>query len=411
MLLIGSRFGRRLRRRPCAVFATWMAVFVAVALPATSVADPGYGTGANGPSLGGAGLQSGQSGQTSTQQGQLPPIQAAPNTPALPSAKPVYKTRCVVTKARARVCTYYKDGHAYKRCTKKLRAKKYACKNLGGQLRNVAAAEPGRRIASISNQGWANPVVPAIGRFYLNGQGWCSGTLVLRGVVLTAGHCIYANGVDRAPDGTSNHYYDFHNMVFTPGNRINPSDPFTGLTSFGNWTVKNMWTTTAWQGNDQTRDWALVELNPDANGKYPGDTTGTFPVYYGMQLHVGQQLQAIGYPASYLFASTQFFTGNGQFFVTSSITDSAGCASGISCASVFVKYDSVMTGGSSGGPIFYLDSDNQWKLSGVVNRGLTKCQCNAPPNNDYGLWQLTAYMDSTLNDFYADVINQIRAGA
>ena len=184
-------------------------------------------------------------------------------------------------KNRTRVCTYFKNGRSYRRCTKKPGAVNRCKKYTGARLRSTAAA-PGRHIATITNKGWADPVVPAVGRFYASessatNKGWCSGTLVRRGVVLTAAHCIYANGVDTAPDGSANHYYDHTRMTFVPGNRINPSNSVTGLTSYGNWSIRNMWAINAWAANDQSKDWGLVLLNPDQNGNYPGDTTGTFP--------------------------------------------------------------------------------------------------------------------------------------
>ena len=121
-------------------------------------------------------------------------------------------------------------------------------------------------------------------------------------------------------------------------------------------------------------------------------------------------MQAIGYPASYLFGTAAFFSGNGQYFVTSTINHGQNCENTL-CGSFYVNYDSVMTGGSSGGPIFYQGTDSQWKLSGVVNRGLTACLCQNPPANDYGAYQLTGYMDASFNAFFADVLDQINRGA
>jgi V8-like Glu-specific endopeptidase len=395
--------------------AMLMAVFPALAF----ADDPGYGTYVTGPALNQQQYQQGQVGATQTSNPAPPPnVTPAPSTPKAPTAAkpaPKYAKRCVVNKKGTRICTYYKNGRSYKRCTRVRGSKKYHCKKYTRARLRAAAAMRTLRAAAITQQGWANPIVPAIGRFYAGesstpNKGWCSGTLILRGVVLTAAHCVYANGLDRAPDGTANHYYDYSRLVFTPGNTINTSNPLTGLTSYGNWSVKNMWATNAWVNNDQSRDWALVELNPDASGHYPGDYTRSFPVWYGLTLTVGQQMQAIGYPASYLFNSQPYFFGNGQYFVTSTINSGQYCGQPALCGSVFINYDSTMTGGSSGGPIFY-NSDGQWKLSGVVNRGQTQCLCTAPPANDYGKIQLTGYMDSYFNDFYTDVINQINNGA
>ncbi len=324
---------------------------------------------------------------------------------------------------RGRRCAYDRNGKLYKVCTWRKGWKRYHCARRpvkAGRCRRGGAGAPdpagrGAFARSVVSQGWVSKIIPAVGRFYaaessLSNKGWCSGTLVLRGVVLTAGHCVYANGLDKAPDGTTYHYYDASKMVFTPGNTINPANPIWGSTDYGNWTVRHMWASGGWGADDQTADWALVELNPDANGRYPGDITGTYPVYYGLSLTVGQKLEAIGYPASNVFRTSSYFTGNGQYFVDSTITGGQACTPhpGVTCSSLFINFDSAMTGGSSGGPIFYLDSDGQYKISGVVNRGqVTGARAD---DADFGQFQLTAYMDSTFNDFYNYVIAQINAG-
>src|SRR5262249_44636281 len=66
----------------------------------------------------------------------------------------------------------------------------------------------------------ANPI-PAVGRLYnalspVPGKGWCSGTLVTVGIVLTAGHCLYENAVDH-PDATKG-FFPFRDgaMQFVP---------------------------------------------------------------------------------------------------------------------------------------------------------------------------------------------------
>ena len=89
------------------------------------------------------------------------------------------------------------------------------------------------------------------------------------------------------------------------------------------------------------------------------------PAHYGLSLTVGQKLEAIGYPASNVFRTSSYFTGNGQYFVDSTITGGqAGPPHpGVTCSSLFINFDSAMTGGSSGGPIFDPDPDGQYKIS------------------------------------------------
>ena len=48
--------------------------------------------------------------------------------------------------------------------------------------KNSASPVPAS-IKSLAGQGYQAPAIPAVGRMYYNGEGWCSGTLIYVGVV------------------------------------------------------------------------------------------------------------------------------------------------------------------------------------------------------------------------------------
>lgn len=158
----------------------------------------------------------------------------------------------------------------------------------------------------------------------------CSASLIKRGVVVTAAHCV-------ANFGTGQLYSNWH---FIPGYR-NGSGPF------GNWTVQSAFVLTAYlNGTDPCAtagivcrdDVAVLLLTPKA-GKYPGTSTGWYG--YGWnglgfttagQTHVTQ----IGYPVC---------LDNGSLMERN---DSQGFKSGANSNNTIIG--SLMCGGSSGGP-------------------------------------------------------------
>src|SRR5262245_11696398 len=117
--------------------------------------------------------------------------------------------RCLFRGKRS-TCTYYnKAGRAYKSCTRKRPGAKLRCHKVKGRLltalssRQVGLASfasygatlPGktahmpRSPHGIIGEGFGASM-PAVGAILLNGQGHCTGTLVARGIVVTAGHCV-----------------------------------------------------------------------------------------------------------------------------------------------------------------------------------------------------------------------------
>lgn len=159
----------------------------------------------------------------------------------------------------------------------------------------------------------------------------CSASLIKRGVVVTAAHCVSNFG--------KNQFYS--NWHFVPGYR-------NGSAPFGNWTVKTAFVLTAYlNGTDPCAsagvicrdDVAVLLLNPSGTGAYPGTATGWYGYGwngYGFtgtgQTHISQ----IGYPVC---------LDNGAYMERN---DSNGFQSSSNSNNTIIG--SLMCGGSSGGP-------------------------------------------------------------
>lgn len=157
----------------------------------------------------------------------------------------------------------------------------------------------------------------------------CSASMIKRGVVVTAAHCV-------ANYGQSQYYHNWH---FYPGYR-------NGAAPFGNWTVYQVWVKTAYyNGTDNCAqygvvcpdDVALLVLNPQ-NGTYVGTQTGWYGYgYNGFGFTNGIiHITQIGYPDC---------LDNGRLMERN---DSQGFVSASESSNTIIG--SLMCGGSSGGP-------------------------------------------------------------
>ena len=149
----------------------------------------------------------------------------------------------------------------------------------------------------------------------------CSGSMIKKGVVLTAGHCIH-NGVNRF-------YTDF---VFIPGKR-NAVNPYG---TWANWVQAR--TTVAWVtggGNvPNTADWATIVFGPNAFNLRIGNYTGWLG--YQSAICSGRHQTTLGYPQN-LDAGLQMHRSESQANSYGSLNN---CTWGTD-----------MKGGSSGGPV------------------------------------------------------------
>ena len=162
----------------------------------------------------------------------------------------------------------------------------------------------------------------------------CSASMIKRGVVVTAAHCVANYG----------HSQYYHNWQFIPGYRqIRPAPP---VAPYGTWTVNQAWVTTAYyNGTDNCSqygvvcpdDVAVLLLNPQS-GRYVGTQTGWYGYAWGgMGFYNGvTHITQIGYPLC---------LDNG---VRMERNDSQGLVSATESSNTVIG--SLMCGGSSGGP-------------------------------------------------------------
>lgn len=157
----------------------------------------------------------------------------------------------------------------------------------------------------------------------------CSASLIKRGIVVTAAHCV-------ANYGRSQFYSGWQ---FVPGYR-------NGSAPFGTWTAKQVWIKTAYyNGTDGCAvygvvcpdDVAVIILNTQS-GSYPGTRAGWFGYWYGGGFtsngltHITQ----LGYPGG-LDNAADMERNDSQGYISSSNSNNTVIGSN-------------MNGGSSGGP-------------------------------------------------------------
>ena len=157
----------------------------------------------------------------------------------------------------------------------------------------------------------------------------CSASLIKRGVVVTAAHCVANFG----------HQELYHNWQFVPGYRSN-------VRPYGTWTVDQVWLKTSYyNGTDScsqsgvvcANDVALLVLNTQ-NRAYVGTQTGWYGYGYGGYGYSNgvTQITQIGYPVC-LDNGERMERNDSQGYVSSG--DSNNTVIG-----------TLMCGGSSGGP-------------------------------------------------------------
>jgi len=154
----------------------------------------------------------------------------------------------------------------------------------------------------------------------------CSGTVVNRNTVLTAGHCV--------SDGAGTFST---NILFCPSyNLVNGVNPATGC-----WAGTTINTTSDWHSNsDFDRDYACVVTN--ATGTLIANNIGNVTGWAGITTNWprNQQTFATGYPAASPFSGSQIvFAAGVEWYSQNSGGDAA--------VSKYIGND--MTGGSSGG--------------------------------------------------------------
>ena len=237
--------------------------------------------------------------------------------------------------------------------------------------------------------------------FYTNHageRGHCSGSVLLSGVILTAGHCIYSNATQDG-DGIVG-YYAPNTIYVVPDNRwINAQQ----TSPYGYWTARRTWTTNAYANGVLGADWGLIEVLPNAAGQYPGAIVGEVNAVWNHAVPYNAHMYLTGYPISGQFGLPQYGVGNHQAYcnVTRqgeiSNHPSFGNFVGINAGGCF------MTGGASGGPQFIERQDGTWAVVAVNNRGEMTAE-------GVGANMIGFHLDQDFGDFYNAVVALIAAG-
>jgi hypothetical protein len=307
-----------------------------------------------------------------------------------PGSRRKLSKRCI-TRRRVRTCRYYSRGRLVKVCTKRPRHKQH-CRRFHSTTAPGPASSRSVLYARL-NSGYTNPLLPPVVRFYKDNDGWCSGTLVLRGIVLTAAHCLFANRTD---GHGSYGYYPASSMVVVPGNTIDSAG--RSKAPYGVWQVQQVYVPQRWADEDGGVDWGIAVIAPDGSGHYPGDYTGTYPAYWGAHFPYRSRIFRVGYPYSGPFRGASWFYGHGQYFCDNRWDGENGNDNAYTASSYnLLTKPCEMNGGSSGGPVFVQFSDGTWGIIGVNNRGLDG-------DNGFGLYGVSMWLDDRFGAFWNAVI-------
>lgn len=170
------------------------------------------------------------------------------------------------------------------------------------------------------------------------GKQHCTGWMISKNTLVTAGHCVY--------NRSSKSWYDTSKFAFYPGRNATTSP-------YGSAKATKAWTDTSYiASGNQKQDWGIIKLN-----KNIGNTTGWFGLKWQSASYNGTKVTVRGYPGDK--KAGQLWTMSGK--ITASKTNNL-------CYSIDTY------GGQSGSPIYL--SNNQVigiHTNGTVSKRTTPC--------------------------------------
>ncbi|MDP9334730.1 MAG: trypsin-like serine protease [Actinomycetota bacterium] len=225
-----------------------------------------------------------------------------------------------------------------------------------------ASQQPATESAHTESFGFVKKRFPMIGRIWVltdgKWQAMCSGTVVSRELVLTAGHCV--------TDAHNNHAYR-ERIAFVPGqtwNDPNSRDPRDIRAPYGVWEARNWWTPDSYRKADGP-DWGLIQIQPHG-ATYIGDVVHTWRIATGLSLYPNERLWLAGYPAEGFWNTAPGHEGRGLYSCASA-WDGGNWVKGSAPNDIVYVANCTMNGGASGGPWFARLPNGPWVIIGVNN--------------------------------------------
>jgi hypothetical protein len=351
------------------------ALLVAVAPPAPAPAqsDPFLEAGDGNAVKGGAVQGTGQESLGRNTRVRRTPATVG-RTRSAPRERRVRAGRRCARIGSTRTCTSYRARRPHRICIKQGKGRE--------RCRAARLARPRALPRTVSNQGFLTRNIAQVGKIWLNALPHCSGTLIERGIIITAAHCIYDNGLT---GGSSGYYHERVPLEFTPNSTWNgataielyPGDGAVATLYAPNhvWRIVNAWVPQCWAENNGQCDVAFAELEPARDGSYVGDVLGWWRVVTHLTIPIGARYFVVGYPGSGAFASGGMGYGNLQYFCDTRWQGEFWNHSTLSAGVNNISSEGCgMTGGASGGPDFIALSDGTWAVNGVNSAGTSNTQ-------------------------------------